>query len=78
MKSPRFRMKLQKGSSMLSQFESDLIDILNRHSKESASNTPDYILAHYLHGCLRLFDSTLAAREKWHNRAKEMIKPLKE
>lgn len=37
-------------------FEAELTQLLNRWSKENESNTPDYILAHYLIGCLRAFN----------------------
>ncbi len=53
------------------QFESELISLLNRHSAEAASDTPDYILAQYLHACLRVFDATVWQREDWYGKNKE-------
>ena len=41
---------------------------LNRVSAENGSNTPDFILADYLLGCLAVFDATVKAREKWYGR----------
>ena len=47
-------------------FESDLCNLLNRHSKESESDTPDYILRDYLCDCLKVFDHVVGARTTWH------------
>ena len=43
----------------------------NYESMENGSGTPDFILAQYLEGCLKNFDETLAAREKWDGRDTE-------
>jgi hypothetical protein len=55
-------------------FRSELQTLINRHSKENESNTPDFILADYLVGCLNLFDVIVQSREKWYGREKE--KPI--
>ena len=39
---------------------------LNRCSAENGSDSPDYILADYLLGCLRAFDRATQQRDKWH------------
>lgn len=49
---------------------------LNRHSAENGSDTPDFILAEYLVGCLRAFDAAVSAREAWYGRSKEGVKDL--
>lgn len=43
-----------------------LARLLNKHSAESASDTPDYILADYLKTCLHAFNQAVLARNKWH------------
>ena len=43
-------------------FESDLEALINKHSKENGSDTPDYILAHYLLCCLTVFDNAVNTR----------------
>jgi len=53
---------------MTSGFRDELSSLINRHSKENGSDTPDYILAEYLGDCLVAFDKTVAAREKWYGR----------
>lgn len=52
----------------MSEFERELTSLLNRHSQENESNTPDYILARYLNGCLRLFNATVNSRSDWYGR----------
>ena len=51
-------------------FESELEHLLNRYSQESASNTPDFILAQYVIGCLATFATTVQHRETWYGWAK--------
>lgn len=48
--------------------EQALTDTLNRASAENASNTPDFILAQYLLGCLAAFDTATQQRETWYGR----------
>lgn len=48
---------------------------LNRYSAENGSNTPDFILAEYLIGCLEAFDMAVAAREVWYGRPSPADKP---
>lgn len=54
MESPRteFRQKLQ--------------ELINQHSMENGSNTPDFILAEYLDDCLQVFDKAMFRRSKWY------------
>lgn len=47
------------------QFREDLRAVLNRYSRENGSNTPDFLLADYLAGCLAAYDTALTARDKW-------------
>lgn len=47
-------------------FREALRDVINQHSRENGSNTPDYILAAYLLGCLEAFDNATRARERWY------------
>ena len=48
--------------------ERELAATLNRVSAESASNTPDWVLAQYLLGCLAAFNMAIQQRETWHGR----------
>jgi len=47
-------------------FRKELEQIINKHSYENMSGTPDFILAHYLHDCLTAFDSAVIRREAWY------------
>ena len=48
-------------------FENDLRAIINKHSKENGSNTPDFILADYLISCLHAFDLAAALAKNWQH-----------
>jgi hypothetical protein len=48
--------------------ESDITSAINYHSAENDSNTPDYILAQYLLGCLAAFNMAVQQRETWYGR----------
>jgi len=52
----------------MSDFHRELQDLINRHSKENDSNTPDHILAIYLEGCLQAFNTAVQQRETWYGR----------
>jgi len=49
-------------------FQEELEQLINRHSLENASNTPDFILAQYLDGCLAVFNTAIQQRETWWGR----------
>ncbi len=46
-------------------FKTDLQSLLNAHSMENASGTPDFILAEYLFACLRAFEAASNDRSAW-------------
>lgn len=51
-----------------STFASELEALINRHSIENASDTPDFILAHYLLACLLAWNTGVQQRESWYGR----------
>lgn len=53
-------------ASSASDFRKELESLINRHSKENGSNTPDYMLADFLCTCLVAFDTTVNARDRWY------------
>lgn len=57
-----------KGETMETTFEADIAAVINRHTRENGSDTPDFILASYLSACLQAFDACSTAREKWYGR----------
>lgn len=52
-------------------FRSELADLLNRHSMENGSDTPDFMLAQYLFDCLAAFDRAVKWRKEWSGRDKQ-------
>lgn len=49
-------------------FEEELRHIINKHSMENGSDTPDFILADYLLGCLENFGQVAKRRDQWYSR----------
>ncbi len=49
-------------------FHKELEQLINKYSKENNSGTPDFILASFLDGCLKVYEETVQSREKWHGR----------
>lgn len=49
--------------------EIELSSLLNRHSQENASNTPDFVLAQFLLASLAAFNASVVRREQWYGRA---------
>ena len=58
-------------------FINELKDLINKHSKENYSNTPDFILAEYMSDCLRAFERASRQRESWYGIALEIGGPRK-
>lgn len=48
------------------EFHKELEELLNKHSKENGSNTPDFVLAGFLSGCLAAFDGSVLIRDQYH------------
>lgn len=53
-------------------FEEDLRQVINRHSAESPSGTPDYILAKYLVEQLKNFNEAVSTRAEWRGETVEL------
>lgn len=47
-------------------FRKELQELLNRHSMENGCDTPDFLLADYLIGCLAAFNSAVNQRATWY------------
>lgn len=59
--------------AMPDDLEHALADALNRFSAENPSNTPDWILAQYLLGCLAAWNQATQQRERWYGRDARQI-----
>ena len=53
---------------MSSEFRKELETLINSHSMENGSNTPDFILADFLTDCLQAFDKATVERHGWKTR----------
>ena len=49
-----------------SEFEKELCILINKYSKESNSDTPDFILADYMNSCLEAFNKAIVWRAEWN------------
>lgn len=46
-------------------FQKELTELINRYSVENESDTPDFVLAQYIGGCLTAFNRAIRLRDKW-------------
>ncbi|MCK9447226.1 hypothetical protein M0Q50_10285 [bacterium] len=49
-------------------FKVDLEHLINKHSIENGSNTPDFIIAEYLINCLLNYNDIIRAREEYYKK----------
>ena len=47
-------------------FEQELRHLINCHSVENESNTPDFVLADYIRDCLNAFTKATAGRDSYY------------
>jgi len=59
----------------MSTFRKELEEVINKYSKESDSNTPDFILAEYLNNCLNAYNLAVLKRHQWHGQKESDIFP---
>lgn len=62
---------------MAESFEKELEGLINRHSQENASNTPDFILAQFLRSCLDAWNTGVQQRENWYGRDPRPGSPIR-
>ena len=49
-----------------SEFEKELAALISKHYLQHGSNTPDFLLAKYLMGCLKTFNGVIRKRDQWY------------
>lgn len=59
-------------------FEEDLRQVINRHSAESVSGTPDFILAKLLLETLKTFNTAVCDRADWRGESTELPALIKQ
>jgi hypothetical protein len=52
--------------SKLEVFRTELCGLINRHSIENLSNTPDFMIADYLMSQLKSYNEVVNSRDKWY------------
>lgn len=57
-----------RARTMRDSLRTEIQDVLSRYSAENASDTPDYVLAHFLMGCLAAWNEAVRERERWYGR----------
>jgi len=47
-------------------FQEELKQLINKHSIENGTNTPDFIIARYMSDCLTAFTDAVNKRAEWY------------
>ena len=55
----------------MSEFKEELTSLINKHSVENHSNTPDFILVQFLLACLGGFNQAMSRRDDWYDKKQE-------
>ncbi len=63
---PDLLVPVLESSQEMTDFQLELDHLINRHSMENGSDTPDFILAKYLKTCLDAFDAAVRRRTEWY------------
>ena len=56
----------------MEEFRKELQQLINRHSLENGSGTPDFVLADYLVKCLQNFNDAYRSKEIFFNGEKQL------
>jgi hypothetical protein len=59
--------------SLTSDFQDDLEKLINRYCVENDSDTPDFVLAQYMHDCLLAFNKASRRREQWFGKGLRIL-----
>lgn len=59
-------MPIDEAIAREKQFIDDLAEVINKHSRENRSNTPDFVLADYLYKCLLAYEIAIKENFNWH------------
>jgi len=69
----RANPKVRRGKMTVEKtFEEELTNLINRHSMESCSDTPDFLLVRYLMDCLHAYEATVVDNKYWHGGPNEL------
>ena len=68
---PVAKPSLSDDTRVSPEFHEALEHIINCHSIENGSNTPDFMLAEFMRKCLEAFNGAVQARDRWYGIAPE-------
>lgn len=60
-------MKEQPIDQKYEDMKMEISAVLNKYSVENRSNTPDFMLAEYMLGCLTVYENTVNNLKRWNN-----------
>lgn len=66
-------VRAEQVGKQLSDFEEDLVGLVNRHSLENLCGTPDFIIAGHLANQVMVLAGTVNDREKWYGREQDQF-----
>ncbi len=52
---------------IVSEFQKELSDLINKYSRENMSDTPDFILAEFLERCMIAYSIAATKKDQWFN-----------
>jgi len=50
---------------IIDEFQKELTTLINQHSQDNGSDTPDFLLAEYLTNCLKNWNDIVCKRREW-------------
>jgi hypothetical protein len=57
----------------MKKFREELTDLINRYSLENGSNTPDFILVHFIEMSIKAFDEATNRRTMWYGKVEDEV-----
>ena len=57
------------------EFGKELEALINKHSLENQSNTPDFLLSLYLENCLANWNAITTQRDRWYRNNPVLLSP---
>lgn len=59
------------------QLAKEFAEVINKHSMENESNTPDWVIGMFLVGCLEQFNFSICNRDNWYGGKQSILESEK-
>ena len=69
-------MEIEMKDEKYEEFLRELSSVINKHSVENRSDTPDFMLAEFMAGCLNVYENTIRNRGDWFGSGKKIKENL--